>query len=291
MKKYILWIVAIILMLGAVVYQRATGPTNPYKGKLYFDIQEFKYSLIRSQETTDQAEIVLPVPNIPKFDAMLHYKRFGTEDTITSVPFQLQAGKYFAKLPIQPSAGKMSYHVTIDANDQSFRIPAKEGEEIVLRYKDPVPALVLIPHILFMFIAILFGIRAALSALFEPQGMKKWSFIALIFMTVGGMMLGPLVQKYAFGAYWTGWPFGQDYTDNKMLVMWLVWVLVFIFAKWKDPVKQKFNRIIVVCATVVMLLMYLIPHSMGGSTLDYNKVDKGIHPREAIKTGGGRTDK
>ena len=29
-----------------------------------------------------------------------------------------------------------------------------------------------------------------------------------------------------------------------------------------------------------------IPHSMGGSTLDYDKVDKGVHPKEAIKTGG-----
>ncbi|MEZ4907936.1 MAG: hypothetical protein R2771_09945 [Saprospiraceae bacterium] len=285
MKKYILWFVAIILMFGAVVYQRATHPTNPYKGKLHFDIQDFKYSLKRSQETTDEAEIVLPVPNIPKFDAVLHYKRFGTKDTLTSLPFKLQSGKYFAKLPIQPSAGKISYHVTLDANGKSFRIPEDDKEEIVLRYKDPVPAWVLIPHILFMFIAILFGIRAGLSALFDTVTMKKWSMVALIFMTVGGMILGPMVQKYAFGAYWTGWPFGQDYTDNKMLLMWLVWVMVFAFAKWNDPSKLKFNRSIVAAATVVMLLMYLIPHSMGGSTLDYDKVDKGIDPKEAIKTG------
>ena len=34
-----------------------------------------------------------------------------------------------------------------------------------------------------------------------------------------------------------------------------------------------------------MTMVYLIPHSMGGSTLDYDAVDKGIDPKEAIKTG------
>lgn len=286
MKKYLLWIAAVILMLAAVFYQRVTGPTNPYRGKFYFDIQEYKYKLIRTQETTDQAKIELPVPNIPKFDATLHYKRFGTEDSITSIPFVLQGGTYYAKLPLQPSAGKMVYHVTLNANDKAFRIPEKEGEEIILRYKDPVPLFVLIPHILFMFLGVLFGIRAGLSALFDPKTMRLWSLITLISIIPGGLILGPIVQKYAFGAYWTGWPFGQDYTDNKMLVMWLVWVFVFIFAKWKLPEKEKINRWLVGSATVVMLIMYLIPHSMGGSTLDYDKVDKGVHPKEAIKTGG-----
>ena len=286
MKKIILWVAAIVLMLCSVFYQKVTGPTNPYRGKLYFDIQDYKYKLIRSQETTKEASIELPVPNIPKFDATLHYKRFGTSDTITSTPFKLQSGRYYAYLPIQPSAGKMSYHVTINANDQIFRIPAKETEEIILRYKDPVPLWVLIPHIFMMFFAVLFGIRSGLSAFFEPKSMRIWSIISLGLMTVGGLILGPIVQKYAFGAYWTGWPFGSDYTDNKVAIMWIAWVLVIIFAKWNLPEKQRFNRIIVVGATVVMLLMYLIPHSMGGSTLDYSKVDKGVNPKEAIKTGG-----
>ena len=33
------------------------------------------------------------------------------------------------------------------------------------------------------------------------------------------------VQKAAFGAYWTGFPFGYDLTDNKTVLMWLAWVL------------------------------------------------------------------
>lgn len=286
MKKYLLWFFAILLMFGSVFYQRITGPTNPYRGKFYFDIQEYKYSLLRSQETTSAASIELPVPNIPKFDATLHYKRLGTKDSITSVPFKLQSGRYYAYLPIQPAAGKMTYHITINANDKAFRIPEKVDEEIILRYKDPVPSWVLIPHIFFMFFGVLFGILTGLSAVFDITQMKRWTYVTFILITIGGLMLGPIVQKYAFGAYWTGWPFGNDYTDNKVLVMWLAWFVVLIFARWNNPELIKRNRIIICIATVVMLLAYLIPHSMGGSTLDYDKVDKGIHPKEAIKTGG-----
>ena len=42
---------------------------------------------------------------------------------------------------------------------------------------------------------------------------------------IGGMILGPIVQKYAFGEYWTGFPYGGDFTDNKMLIMWLAWAI------------------------------------------------------------------
>jgi Na+/melibiose symporter-like transporter len=105
-------------------------------------------------------------------------------------------------------------------------------------------------------------------------------------MTVGGMILGPLVQKSAFGEYWTGFPFGGDFTDNKMLIMWIVWALALAVIGFKPKKKEKISRAAVLTAAVVMTVVYLIPHSMGGSTLDYDKVDKGIDPKEAIKTGG-----
>ena len=287
-KKIILWVLAVLLMFAFVIYQRTTGPTHPYKGSFHIDIQKYKYSLIRTHETTGDARITLPVPNIPRFDATLHYKRLGTQDSITSLPFTLLGGEYHAYLPVQAAAGKMEYYVTLNANDEEFRIPEDEAKSIILRYKDPVPFWVLLPHVLFMFFAIVFGIRAGLSALFEPVSMRIWAIVCFILLTLGGMILGPFVQKYAFGEFWTGWPLGYDYTDNKTLIMWLGWLLVFILARWNNPNRLMVNRALVGGATIIMLMMYLIPHSMGGSTLDYDKVDQGVHPKEAIRTGGGR---
>ncbi|HIP47763.1 MAG TPA: hypothetical protein EYG92_02210 [Lutibacter sp.] len=285
MKQFLLWLLAIIITVAAVLYQRATGPTYPVKGSLTANTQEYKYKLIRSHETTAGAKVALPNVDSSKLEAVLHYKRYQTKDEITLLPFALDGEEYTAQLPIQPSAGKMEYFVEGTLDGKAFRIPEMGQNNIVLRYKDPVPSGVLFPHIFFMFFAILFGMRAAISAFFDVGTMRKWALVSFIGMTIGGMMLGPIVQKYAFGEYWTGFPYGGDFTDNKMLIMWLAWAIAMAVIGFKPKKNEKISRLTVLFAAVVMTAVYLIPHSMGGSTLDYEKVDQGINPSEAIKTG------
>jgi hypothetical protein len=86
----------------------------------------------------------------------------------------------------------------------------------------------------------------------------KWT---LGFVTIGGMILGPIVQKYAFGDLWTGIPFGTDLTDNKTLIAFVFWLLAFFLMK-----KSKWW---VMLAVAMMIVVYLIPHSVLGSELDY----------------------
>jgi Na+/melibiose symporter-like transporter len=104
---------------------------------------------------------------------------------------------------------------------------------------------------------------------------------------VGGMILGPIVQKYAFGAFWTGFPLGYDLTDNKTLLMWLVWVGACgaLGLRWAGATRERVGRAAVVVATVLMLAVYLVPHSMRGSQLDYEQLEQGVDPAGAIRTG------
>ena len=285
MKNIFLWVVAVIITIAAAIYQRTTGPTYPIKGTLETQGQAYKYKLLRTHETTAGAKITLPDTGASDFKAALHYKRYMTKDTMTVLAFTKDTDVFTAQLPVQPSAGKMEYFITGNINGKSFRMPNEGEDNIVLRYKDPVPNWVLFPHIFFMFFAIMFGMRAGISALFQPENMRKWAITSLIGMTIGGMMLGPIVQKYAFGEYWTGFPYGKDFTDNKMLIMWLSWLLAMAVIGFKPKKKEMISRAVVIFATIMMTLAYLIPHSMGGSTLDYDKIDQGIDPKEAIKTG------
>ena len=285
LKQVLLWFAAIILMFAAVVYQRATGPTYPFKGQFTHQGKVHKYKLLRTHETTSGAELELPQTGASDFQAFLHYKRYKTQDSITVAPFVLKGETFKAALPVQAAAGKMEYYITGKLDGKTFQIPENIKEPIVLRYKDPVPGGVLWPHVFMMFFAVLFGMRAGLSALFDPQTMRRWAIVALIGMTLGGMVLGPFVQKYAFGEYWTGFPYGGDFTDNKMLIMWLTWVVAIGIIGLRAKKKETFSRAVVLIAATIMTMVYLIPHSMGGSTLDYSKVDKGINPKEAIKTG------
>ena len=78
------------------------------------------------------------------------------------------------------------------------------------------------------------------------------------------------MQKYAFDAWWTGWPFGGDWTDNKTLAALIAWLV----AWWICRYRPQLQRLAVLMATVVMVVVYLIPHSIHGSELDWEEVDR-----------------
>jgi hypothetical protein len=117
-----------------------------------------------------------------------------------------------------------------------------------------------------MFISLVISFRAGLEALFKGKNLYKYSLLVLITLGIGGLILGPIVQKYAFGAFWTGWPFGHDLTDNKTLVSVIFWVI----AVWKTK-NNPSSRLWVFIAVIISLAVYLIPHSVLGSEIDHTK--------------------
>lgn len=291
----LLWTLAVVLMLSSAVYQRLTGPTHPLRGSLVVDGAPQRYRLLRSEETVREARIAVPAPSADATGRLV-WRRYPTSDEFSTLEMALEtpeAGRreLAAYLPAQPAAGKLEYRLEVDAPEGLVRIPSGEQEHgeptIVMRYKDPVPTPVLIAHVAFMFFGVLIGMRAALGALVAPRGMYAHAWITLALLTVGGMILGPIVQKHAFGAYWTGFPWGYDLTDNKTLIMWLVWIGACAVVGWKRrEAKPTWRaRAAVLVAAVVMTVVYLIPHSLRGSELDYSAVEAGTPASEAVGTG------
>lgn len=281
--KVTIWVLAIFLMAASVVYQRLTGPTHPKRGSFETTETTYTYRLVRSGITTHPAQVRVPDPG-GEVSATIEWRRYPTEDAFEVLSMSSSDGSLVGDLPVQPAAGKLEYSVTLHTAEGDIHLPSDSEETVILRYKDPVPASVLVPHVILMFFAVLFGIRTGLSALFAPNGMRWSAWTTLIGITVGGMVLGPIVQKYAFGAYWTGWPFGGDLTDNKVLIMWIVWIIACTTIGFRPIKKEWLGRILVVAAAAVMTVVYLIPHSMRGSELNYEAVDSGVEASQAIET-------
>lgn len=292
-----LWVLAFLLMFSAAAHQRRTGPTYELTGSFQIEGRAHAYELLRSEETLRQARIAIPDPGTD-VAAVMEFRRFPTDDPFTPVPMVPEPGEegmeLAAYLPIQPSAGKIEYFLRVIGASEEVRIPAlgtgadgtRGGEDtIILRYKDPVPLPVLLSHVLLMFFSILIGIRVALGAVVLPDGIGRLTWIAMIGMTVGGMILGPIVQNYAFGAYWTGFPFGYDLTDNKTLVMWIAWAIACLVLWRRKSERDPVVRVTLIGATLVMVAVYLIPHSFRGSELDYDALESGVPAEEAIGTG------
>jgi hypothetical protein len=122
-------------------------------------------------------------------------------------------------------------------------------------------------HIVFMFAAMLVSNRAGLEALRRKPNLRTLAWATTVLLVLGGLIFGPLVQHAAFGQYWTGIPFGTDLTDNKTLIAFVAWAVA--LAVGTD---RRTARWWVLGAAIVMLLIFLVPHSLLGSELQYDKV-------------------
>jgi hypothetical protein len=262
MKNVLLWIIAVVLTLSLVVYQRATGPTYPIKGKTEIDGEKIAYRFLRSHDTEINAPVDIKLAD-KDITGQLSYKRYKSYDEWTTIDMKPNDEGLVSELPYLPAAGKMMYNVVLFKDGVSYPL---NDEPVVLRYKGAVPISVLTPHVFFMFFSLLFGVRAGMEALFRRKDTLFQAGVALFTVIIGGLILGPIVQKYAFDAYWTGWPFGTDLTDNKTAVIFLFWLIA-----WLRLRKQPGNKVWPVIATIVMLIVYVIPHSVLGSEIDYTK--------------------
>ena len=255
MKKTAFWLLAIVITLVLSIYQRMTGPTHPKRVTLELNGQSYSNKLPRSGVRHDEVVTLKDIP--ADTQAQLHYRRYPTSDDYTTVDFAWTDGALKALLPMQPVAGKLQYYITVAGKDYLA------DEPIVIRFRNDVPASILVPHILLMFAAMLFAVYTLLLVLTRRE-YAKWLKITVATLFVGGFVFGPLVQHAAFGPWWTGFPFGTDLTDNKTLLSFLFFVAALATLKWK------YNKWVVGLAVVFMIAIFSIPHSAYGSEFDYS---------------------
>ncbi len=256
MRKVLLWLAAFIFTLALAVYQRVTGPTYPKHVK----IEGRTYRLPRSGVSGQDACFPLPYPG------KILYRHHGTEEPWREVEIRKKDGGAEACLPSEPPAGKLDYEVILKIKGK--QVPITKNL-VTIRFKGRVPPLVLIFHILVIFSAMLLATRTFLAAL-TGERLKAYILWTFYLFLAGAFVLGPIVQKYAFGVFWSGFPFGIDLTDNKSLIAFLAWLYPYIRVLKGKPVKRP-----VFIAWGVMLLIFLIPHSLLGSELKYTNPSQG----------------
>jgi len=267
LKSLLLWILALSVTLVLAVFQRVTGPTYPRRLSVNVDGQELQLQFPRTHPGDGGLPVVAPLDRErPEWQGVVRWRRYPTSEPWQELPMQYRDEGLQAELPHLPPAGKLEYRVVLRGpSGQEVLLPA--GEAVVARYRGEVGAAVLIPHILAMFASMLLSTRALLEVLRSREHDGRWMVLgAMVALMVGGLALGPMVQKQAFGAFWTGWPFGSDLTDNKTLLAFLVWLPATIVA-----LRRGRTRWWVVAGWLVMTGVFLIPHSTRGSEVDWSE--------------------
>lgn len=265
-KQSLLWIISFFLTLFLAYYQKATGPSYPISGSVLIDNREIDYRFDRTHGGESDHIVSFDIGS-QNFAGTLLWKRYKVNENWNKIPMINNNGVLTASLPHQPPAGKLVYKILLDDSKKEYLLPEKEP--VIIRFKGEVPISILIVHIVLIFLSMLLSTRTGLEIFSENPSYKNLIWLTLVLFILGGFVLGPIVQKYAFGEYWTGFPFGTDLTDNKVLLAFLAWLpALFLILKNKNPKKW------IIFAAVFMFIVFLIPHSLFGSELDYNQNNK-----------------
>ncbi|MDD8032119.1 MAG: hypothetical protein PHQ25_09045 [Acidobacteriota bacterium] len=260
MRKTLLWLLAIIITLSSAIYQRQTGPTYPWSGQVSFFGEEIKFSLPRSADNTDNCQVVVELPErlTGQVQGFLQFKKYKTDGPWNILAMKQEGNRLIGYLPKQPAAGKLEYLVHLVSGSQEISLTGEEP--VIIRFKGPVSDSILLAHVVVMFLAMLLAIRAGLAAINrqeDPTPLARW---AAILFFIGGFALGAVVQKMAFGVFWSGFPLGTDLTDTKTLIAMLAWIAALASGRKTRP-----KRGWVLAASIITLIIYLIPHSIFGS--------------------------
>lgn len=261
-RSVVLWIVAVAVGVGAGVWQRLSGPSYPWHGRVDVGGAEVPVSLPRSHVTTSPARVAVPAPGAGT-RGTLYWRGFPVDGPFAATPMRRAGDTLAADLPLRAPARMVEYYAELGTAAGETRLVPATGRAVVLRYRDPIPAPLLVSHIAVMMLALVLGARAGLAAAFEGERYRSLALLTLAAIVLGGLVLGPATEKAAFGTWWTGVPLGWDVTDNKTLLAFVGWVA----AAFAGERRLRRAPALVLAACALMLAVYLVPHSVVGSSL------------------------
>ena len=203
-------------------------------------------------------------------------------ENFASIPMTPQPGvddAYYTVVTAGPKGGRFYhyYFQTVDAAGKTlatFKHP--NGSLFYLRYIGEVPPVILILHIAFIFATVFCVAMALIHGINLVTGRGDLRTVMLylawgtFFCFVGCYPFGIPMNYYAFNGSWEGVPFGTDATDNKTQLMF-VFLLFAALTGLGTLTRGRFGRDVFSPRTIggiaigsflVMLFIYLIPHSI-----------------------------
>jgi hypothetical protein len=279
MKNLLLWLSAAALAIACFAFQNKTGPTYPLEGTVETARGPVSFKFLRSEQIGTPLQLMLRDPVPDGVGAAVRWRRYKSHDSWRTTAMAPGVFRFTrrgrteevrgvgAQLPSLPErAGKYEFYVDLDDGTGPRSVTGQRP--IFARYKAPVPILVLVPHILVVFLSLMLAVRTALEAL--RGGEVRRLLVATIgSLLLGAFALGPLVQWYAFGVWWSGFPYGYDWTDNKVVVELAAWLLAGGTVLVSRDARR--TRAALLLALAVTLAVYFIPHSIFGSEYDYTR--------------------
>jgi hypothetical protein len=188
----------------------------------------------------------------------------------------LEPNKYFGSVPSQDRGTLVEYYIEARAgHDLAVRVPREEKQAGFSFYYKGIPNRpLLIIHIILMFVSLfvfLFSGYLAFKALrsrLVVLEIPRLVFMGAVLFFVSSFPLGMVVAYQTYGRPWTGFPVGNDITDNKSLAIILYWAAATFLYRGsvfkKDPARDligmKTLPYVYLVGVVLTAVLFAIPH-------------------------------
>ncbi len=202
-----------------------------------------------------------------------------TRTYIDALPHLERGQRFFYYFVAEDEAGNK---LVLKAQQQKLERWIKGAGErfFYVTYFARVPKIVIVPHITFITVALLFLVHSlyfSLSHLINRNGFPKLYrtvFWGWLFFSIAVLPLGYLVAWYGLGVGWSGFPIGWDVTDNKSLLTVLFWLGLLIAKpnyflrrnplniRKRDPLSDGAFAWLTIVGMALTIGVYMIPHSI-----------------------------
>ncbi len=216
---------------------------------------------------------------------MFRQSKFGQDETTPlhkygSLPLLVEdsaAGLYYTNFSTLARGDRFYYYFEIRDGTGGLRatFTPEEGKPWIFKFIGEVPPYVLGPHVFLMFATVFCVVMAfmhsfkLLSGSTDAHLLARYIFLSVVVSFLGCYPWGVAMNHYAFDVVWEGVPFGTDATDNKTQLLFLYLVMVWLVSlgsltkgKRRDLYPPKVLGWFGVIAFVLLVLIYLIPHSI-----------------------------
>lgn len=250
-----LWAIALLIALSAAAWQWWSGPSRPRHGEVAVSGETVPYTFLRRGVAGEPLRVAIAAP--AGLSGTLRWRPYPGDEPFGGITMLRDGEDLFGLLPVQPPGGRLEYSLVLAGPSGLTRVP-EEGP-VVATFRGPVPGSLLVPHVVLLLLSVLTGVRAGLGALWVRRETFFLSRVTLVGITLGGVILRPIVQKLSFDTFWRGWPLGGDLGDNGMVVLWLAWLAAVVAVGATRDKTDRFARTTVVVAAVVTVVVSLMP--------------------------------
>jgi len=270
LKKYFLCVILVVSLLFSVNCQKLEKEKRVEKLQTKIEFEPI-------QEIRGEGDARIQVfieSNIGQPTAKLNFK-INNVTNLRDLVLD-EENIYSCTIPHQEKGTVVSYFLEITtATGSKMFLPknAEQGERYAFVFKGEYNKFLWLVHIVLTIVAILLFVVAAYFAFKHIK--SGYSISKTLWFTLAAFLLffiaifpiGMIVEYQVYGTVWDGWPFGNDFTNTKALILVIYWLAILFLMKntifrkaAKNLIADRVFASLVIVGTIVTVVLFLVPH-------------------------------